>query len=88
MAAVCHPGAQEQEKHRHDYRYRGIDRHGDGDAPAVTAATPLAPILTALTADLFRAGLPGRRRGAATEPSNGARSGPAGTPAVSAGRSA
>ena len=47
--------------------------------PTVTAATPLAPILTALTADLFRAGLPGRRTGAATEPGDGARSGPAGS---------
>jgi hypothetical protein len=25
-------GAQEQEKHRHDYRCRGIDQHADGDA--------------------------------------------------------
>src|SRR5260370_37613442 len=46
--------------------------------PPMTAATPLAPILTALTADLFRAGLPGRLTGAATEPGDGARAGPAG----------
>ncbi len=56
--------------------------------PPMTAATPLAPILTALTADLFRAGLPGRLTGAATEPGDGARSGPAGMSAVSVARSA
>ncbi len=56
--------------------------------PPMTAATPLAPILTALTADLFRAGLPGRLTGAATEPGDGARSGSAGMSAVSVARSA